>query len=384
MAPSTTPPPAPTQVHKGLEGVVADETFISEVDGQRCQLIYRGYPIDELVGHTTYEEVSSLLFYNTLPTRDRLCAWTALLESSRALEPPLVSFLQGVPRTADTMAVLRTAVSLLGLYDPAAEDDSIDAIGAKGVRTIAAFPTIVAALGRLNTNQSPLAPQRGLSHAANFLYMLHGREPTTQQAQALDAYLILLADHGFNASTFTARTVTSTRSDYYSAISAAVGSLKGSLHGTANRKAMEMLMEVGGVDQVEAYVQKTLADHKRFMGFGHRVYKGEDPRAKHLKAFARTLGEASGDLTWLTLSTRLQDAVWKAKQLSINVDFYSASLLHYLGIPTELFTPMFACARIAGWSAHVIEQASNNRLIRPLASYLGPRDLRFIPLDQRA
>jgi citrate synthase len=204
------------------------------------------------------------------------------------------------------------------------------------------------------------------------------------QASALDQYFVLLADHGFNASTFTARTVVGTQSDYYSAIAAAVGSLKGPLHGAANRKAMEMLVEIGSPEQVEPYVKKTLADHKRFMGFGHRVYKGEDPRAKHLKRVARELAEATGELKWFTISERLQEAVWKAKQLYINVDFYSASLLYHLGIPTELFTTMFACARIAGWSAHVIEQWSDNRLIRPLAAYLGPRDLKFVPLDQRA
>jgi len=228
-----------------------------------------------------------------------------------------------------------------------------------------------------------VSPKPGLGHAASFLYMLHGREPTAQQAAALDAYFTLLADHGFNASTFTARTVMSTQSDYYSAIVAAIGSLKGPLHGAANRKAMEMLLEIGSEDKVEPYVQRTLADHKRFMGFGHRVYKGEDPRAKHLKRFAKQLGETVGDLRWFAISERLQVEVWKAKQLSINVDFYSASLLHYLGIPTELFTAMFACARMAGWSAHVIEQAANNRLIRPLALYTGLRDRRFVPLDQR-
>ena len=260
---------------------------------------------------------------------------------------------------------------------------SPEAIRRKAVRAIAATPTIVAAIGRLQAGKPCIAPKAGLSHAANFLSMLHGHEPTVQEADALDAYLVLLADHGFNASTFTARTVTGTQSDYYSAITAAIGSLKGSLHGAANRKAMEMLVEIGAAEQVEPYVQRTLADHRRFMGFGHRVYKGEDPRAKHLKSYAQALGEGAGDLKWFELSERLQEAVWKAKRLSINVDFYSASLLHYLGIPTELFTPMFACARMAGWSAHVIEQASDNRLIRPLALYVGSRDLKFVPVDRR-
>ncbi|MBI2495356.1 MAG: citrate synthase [Candidatus Omnitrophica bacterium] len=370
-------------VRKGLEGVVAGETSISDVDGQRCQLIYQGYPIGELAGKATYEEVSYLLLYGALPSRSQLTEWTKQLEASRALEPQVASLLKTLPFGADPMALLRTAISAVGLYDPEADQETIEAIRRKAVRAIAKTSTIVAAIGRLRTGAALIAPQMGLSHAANFLSMLHGREPTAQQAQALDAYFVLLADHGFNASTFTARTVTGTQSDYYSAITAAIGSLKGSLHGAANRKAMEMLTEIGSAEQVEPYVQKTLADHKRFMGFGHRVYKGEDPRAKHLKLIARGLGESAHELTWFAISERLQEAVWNAKGLYINVDFYSASLLHYLGIPTELFTTMFACARMAGWSAHVIEQASDNRLIRPLAAYVGPRDLRFVPIDQR-
>ena len=373
----------PTQVRKGLEGVIAGETSISDVDGQRCQLIYRGYNIDELIGKATYEEVSHLLLAGTLPTRTRLADWARQLESHRPLEPQVVSFLQALPNRAEPMAVLRTAMSLLGLDDADADEESLDTIRRKAIRAMAKTPTIVAAIGRLREGKPLIAPKAGLSHAANFLYMLHGREPTPTHADALDAYFSLLADHGFNASTFTARTVTGTRSDYYSAITAAIGSLKGSLHGAANRKAMEMLVEIASADHVASYVQKMLADHKRFMGFGHRVYKGEDPRAKHLKGIARALGEAAGDLKWFTISEQLQEAVWKAKQLYINVDFYSASLLCYLGIPTELFTTMFACARMAGWSAHILEQASDNRLIRPLALYVGPRNLKFVPLNQR-
>ncbi len=368
---------------KGLEGVVAGETAISDVDGQRCQLIYRGYPIDELVGRATYEEVSYLLLHGSLPTRSQLADWARQLDASRPLESQILSLLQALPPQADPMALLRTVMSALGLYDPEADQEALEALRRKAVRAIARTPAIVAAIGRLRSGTAPIAPQTGSSQAASFLSMFHGRKPTDQETQALDAYLVLLADHGFNASTFTARTVTGTRSDYYSAITAAIGSLKGSLHGAANRKAMEMLTDIGSAEQVEPYVQRTLADHKRFMGFGHRVYKGEDPRAKHLKRIAKQLGETAGDLRWFTISERLQETVWKAKGLYINVDFYSASLLHYLGIPTELFTTMFACARMAGWSAHVIEQTLDNRLIRPLADYVGPRDLRFVPLDQR-
>ena len=369
--------------HKGLEGILAGETSISDVDGHRCQLIYRGYHIDELAGRATYEEVSYLLLNGTLPTRSQLADWTGQLAAARPIEPAMLSLLQSLPKQANPMALLRTAISMLGLFEPDTDGDSPDTLRDKAVRTIAKTPTVVAAIGRLRAGQPPLAPRPQLGQAANFLYMLLGTAPAVEQAKALDAYLVLLADHGFNASTFTARTVTSTQSDYYSAITAAIGSLKGPLHGAANRKAMDMLMEIGTVEGVEPYVQRTLADHKRFMGFGHRVYKGEDPRAKHLKDIAKRLGEAAGELKWFAISERLQEAVFRAKQLYINVDFYSASLLHYLGIPVELFTTMFACARIAGWSAHVIEQHASNRLIRPLSLYVGPRDLRFVPIDQR-
>ncbi len=370
-------------ISKGLEGVVAGETAISDVDGQRCQLVYRGYALDEIAGKANYEEVSHLLLFGALPTRHQLTEWTAQLDAARPLEPALVSWLRSLPAQANPMALLRTALSAMALHDPDAEATSLDASRRQAVRAIAKTPTIVAAIGRLSAGQPPVAPKPTLGHAANFLFMLHGKEPTGEQARALDAYFVLLADHGFNASTFTARVVTGTQSDYSSAIVAAIGALKGPLHGAANRKAMEMLQDIGTPEQVEPYVQRSLADHKRFMGFGHRVYKGEDPRAKHLKELARQLGATAGELKWFTISERLQEAVWKAKQLYINVDFYSASLLHYLGIPTELFTTMFACARMAGWSAHIIEQASDNRLIRPLAQYVGPRDLRLAPLDQR-
>jgi len=292
--------------------------------------------------------------------------------------------LRAMPLAAPSMALLRTAISTLGLCEPDADEESVAALRPKAISAVAKTATIAAAIGRLRSGKEPLTPKAELGHAANFLYMLHGRAPSDEQAKALDAYFVLLADHGFNASTFAARAVTSTQSDFYSAVTAAIGSLKGPLHGAANRKAMEMLEEIGAPERVEPYVQKTLADHKRFMGFGHRVYKGPDPRAKHLKQYARQLGEMNGEPTWFAISERLQEAVWNAKKLYINVDFYSASLLHYLGIPTELFTTMFACARMAGWSAHIIEQAADNRLIRPLALYTGARNLTFVPLDRRS
>jgi len=369
-------------VQKGLQGVIASETRLSDVDGTNCQLIYRGYPIEELVGNASYEEVSFLLLHGHLPARQELEGWMAQLRDRRALDPETIRLMQVLP-LGNPMAYLRTVISAMGLSRPSAERTDTPSLLEEATELIAKTPTLIALFERLRRKQPMLGPRPDLGHAGNFLYMLHGENPSSQQTAALDAYFVLLAEHGFNASTFAARTTVATQSDIYSGIVAAIGALKGPLHGAANTKAMEMLLEIGTPENVEPYVQKTLADHKRFMGFGHRVYKGEDPRAKHLKHFAQAMGEAVGELRWFEISERLQDAVYKAKKLSINVDFYSASLLYYLKIPVDLFTPVFACARMAGWSAHILEQWADNRLIRPLALYVGPRDLKFMPIAQR-
>ncbi len=377
---TTHPPSAPVQ--KGLEGVIAGETKLSDVDGANCQLIYRGYSIDELVGKATYEEVSYLLLHGSLPPTTALRDWTQTLASRRALDPTVLNAMQRLPM-GDPMAMLRTIVSIMGLADPQAEQDRREVWVEQTARLIAQLPTIVATFDRLRNHRAILGPRPDLGHAANFLYMLHGQDPTSQQAAAMDAYFVLLAEHGFNASTFAARTAIGTKTDVYSATVAAIGTLKGTLHGSANRKAMEMLKEIGSVEQVKPYVDKTVSDHKRFMGFGHRLYKGDDPRAKHLKRYARELAAGGDDLKWFQISERLQEAVWDAKKLHINVDFYSATLLNALRIPVDLFTTIFACARSAGWAAHILEQFDDNRLIRPLALYIGPRDLKFTPIDQR-
>ncbi len=375
---------ASTEVKKGLEGVVAGESHIGDVDGARCQLIYRGYNIDELVGRATYEEVAYLLWDGALPTRAQLDAWSQQLAACRALPHEIIALLHSLPKDVPPMSVLRTAVSALALYDPEAEADSPEANRRKGLRVMGAVPTIVAVYDRFRRDLPIVAPRADLGQAANFLYMLHGKPSSDADARALDAYFILLAEHSFNASTFAARIVVGTKSDLYSAVVAAIGALKGDLHGSANRKAMEMLEEIGTPENVETFVQKTLQAHNRFMGFGHRVYKGEDPRAKHLRAIAKQIGATGGDLKWFEMSQRLQTAVQQAKQLYVNVDFYSASLLHYLGIPTDCFTTIFACARTAGWVAHALEQYADNRLIRPLAQYVGLRDLKYLPLDKRS
>ena len=362
---------------------MVSETLISDVDGARCQLIYRGYPIGELAGQATYEEVSFLLLNSHLPNRTELETWTRELVTRRALSPETLQLAQQLPRT-NAMAYLRTMFSILGLADPHADEIKPDAVREDAIGAIAKTPTIVATFERLRRKQPLIGPRPDLGHSANFLYMLHGTVPTQKQVAALDAYFVLLAEHGFNASTFAARTTVATQSDFYSGIVAGIGTLKGPLHGAANTKAMEMLLEIGTVENVRPFVQKTLADHKRFMGFGHRVYKGEDPRGKPLKRLSTELAQECGDTKWIEISERLQEAVYEAKKLYINVDFYSASLLYYLKIPADLFTTMFACARLSGWSAHILEQLADNRLIRPLALYTGPRDLRFIPVDKRA
>ena len=371
-------------VRKGLEGVIAGDTSVCEVDGERCQLIYRGYNIDELVGKSTYEEVAYLLLHGVLPARGQLDDWTHQLQSYRAVDPGVIACLKGLPSQGDPMALLRTAVSVLALYDAEADDDAMDAVWRKAIRSISRIATVAAAIGRISAGKEPIAPKSELSHAANFLYMLNGRVPSDEEAAALDAYLVLLAEHGFNASTFAARVTTGTKSDFYSSIVSAIGTLKGPLHGAAGERAMATLLEIGSPEQVEAFVQKTLSNHQRFMGFGHRVYRGEDPRGRHLKARAFALSEKAKDGYLFRISESMQGAVMRAKTLYINVDFYAAPLLHFLGIATNLFTVMFAVSRIAGWSAHVIEQTKDNRLIRPLARYAGPKDLRYVPIDQRS
>ena len=386
MTAASTPAASPAPVKKGLEGVVVAETMLSDVDGARCRLIYRGYDIGELAGRASYEEVSFLLLNDHLPTSLELADWGRQLTARRALDPEVLRLMPMLPMGASMgapMAYLRTVISLMGLADPKAEDTALPAMRRQALELIAKTPTIVAMFDRFRAKKPMLGPKPELGLAANFLYMLHGETPSAAHAEALDTYFVLLAEHGFNASTFAARTTVATQSDLYSGVVAAIGTLKGPLHGAANTKAMQMLEEIGTAAQVAPYVQKTLQDHKRFMGFGHRVYKGEDPRAEHLHRLAKSLAAASREPQWFEISERLKEEVWKAKQLAINVDFYSASLLHYLGIPTDLFTPMFACARMAGWTAHILEQAADNRLIRPLSAYVGPRDLKFTPIDQR-
>lgn len=370
-------------VAKGLKGVMAADSAICQIDGERGQLRYRGYDIDELATHSTFEEVAHLLLRGELPSRQELESFRTMLAEQAALAEPVGAFLRSVPRDVPPMAALRSAVSVAGLYDPHAEDDSAEANVRKSVRLTASMATIVAALRRLREGREPVAPQPGLGFAANFMQMLTGRRPTDTETRAMDLILILHAEHGFNASTFTARVIAATLSDLYSAITGAVGALKGKLHGGANTEVLKTLQEVGAVENVALWVAAVRERKGKFMGFGHAVYHAEDPRAKHLKELSRRLGQEQGDTRWYDISVEMERQVVAAIGRQCNVDFYSASLQHYLGIPGDLFTGIFAASRIAGWCAHVLEQLSDNKMIRPSAHYVGPEPRPYMSVDRR-
>jgi citrate synthase len=366
----------------GLRNVTVGESRISAIDGIRGILSYRGIDIHELAERSTFEETVFLLHEGTLPSRSALKAFGADLARERAVPSEVAEVVARVAG-AHPMAALRTAVSALGALDPDADDDGEAACRRKSRRLIAQMATLVALIDRARSGRAFVDPDPTLSHAANFLYMLTGARPRDTSARAMDVALILHADHEFNASTFAARVAASTLSDVHGAITAALATLKGPLHGGANEAVMGSLEEIGSVERVEAFVRKELAAKRKLMGFGHAVYKTEDPRATHLRRLSRTLGEESGETRWHALAERVETVVREEKGLYPNVDFYSASAYRALAIPTDLFTPVFAVSRIAGWTAHVLEQLANNRLIRPESEYTGPRDVRYVPLDQR-
>ncbi len=368
---------------KGLEGIVAGETALSLVDGEASKLSYRGIAIHELSENSSFEEVAYLLWNGKFPTAAELENFKKTLAEKRYVSEDILSVLKGFPTNAHPMAVLRTMTSVLGLFDPEADNIDIESNRRKAVRLTASLPTVIAAFYRLREGKAPIAPDLKLSHAADFLYMMHGKAPEKEMEKALDAYLILLADHGFNASTFSARVTASTQSDMYSAITAAVGTLKGDLHGSANQRAMEMILDIGTPDKAEDYVKNLLQQKKKVMGFGHRIYKKEDPRATAFREIARKLCERVGEKKWMDISNRVEKVMWEEKQIPCNVDFFSASVLYILGFPVDFFTTVFAASRVAGWTAHVIEQLSDNRLIRPQAIYTGPQNQHYLPIGQR-
>jgi len=379
MAASAAPPV------KGLEGIVATKSSICWIDGTAGVLAYRGIDIHELAEQSDFEETTYLLWYGRLPNRDELAKFHKELAAARTLDSHIYDLLRMVPRDATPMEVLRTAVSLLSLYDPDEKDSSHDANLRKAYRITSQIAMIVAVYDRIRKNLPLVDPDPSLSHSANFLKMLTGKQPLDEATRALDVALILQADHELNASTFAARVIASTLSDMHSAITGAIGALKGPLHGGANAEVMKLLYQIdkSGADPT-AYVAEMLAQKKKVSGFGHRVYTTEDPRATHLRQMSEALGRASGNPKWFDMSRKIEQFINKEKKLNANVDFYSASTYTALGIDIDLFTPIFAISRISGWAAHVMEQLDDNRLIRPRADYIGPPyPSHYVPLDQR-
>jgi len=370
----------------GLEDVVATSSAICYLDGERGVLAYCRYDIHDLAKFATFEEVCFLLWHRRLPSRAELGDLQSQLAAGRALPEPIIRLMRSLP-PVDGMDALRTITSALGHYDSDLEDASPQAQYRKAVRLTAQVGTIVATWGRLQNGGGPLAPDPAMSHAASFLYLLSGERPNATAIRALDVALILHADHELNASTFAGRVAAATLTDIYSAIVAAIGTLKGPLHGGANAEVMKLLLELGETatgERVDEVIRGKLARKEKIPGFGHRVYKTEDPRATHLRRMSQDLGKRSGNTAWFDMSQRIEALVKGEKKLNPNVDFYSASTYYALGIPIDLYTPVFAVSRMSGWTAHILEQYANNRLIRPRADYTGPTyPQRFAPLDQR-
>ena len=371
---------------KGLEGIVANSTSLSDVRGSEGILIYGGYDINELAGKATYEEVVYLLWHGALPNRPQLEELSSQLRAERDLPKGVVDFIKSAPKTANPMDVMRTAVSMLGLYDSGLSEESarVDADHRRAVSITAKVGVIAAYFHRSRQGHSLPPVRDDLSEAAHFLYLLNGREPSTEATKTLDVAYVLHADHGMNASTFSARVTIATLSDIYSAVTSAIGTLKGPLHGGANEGVIHMLLEIGDEEKVDSWVEEQLAQKKKIMGIGHRVYKVLDPRAPHLRSMAVKLSQELGEPKYIRMSERIAQIMKEKKGLNANVDFYSATVYYSLGIPTDMFTPIFAIARTSGWTAHILEQLADNRLYRPLSEYVGPTvGKKFVPIDER-
>lgn len=376
-------------IHKGLDNVVIDESRLSLVNGTEGKLIYSGYKIEDLAANALYEEVVFLLWEGRLPNAAELESLRAEIAAGAVVPAPVLKHLQEYPKDADPMAVLRTAVSMLAMFDADSEDSSAAANRRKAARMTGQVTTLVAAWPRIRKGLPPIAPKPSLNLAQNFIYMLTGDEPEPNAVNAINAFMVLLTEHGMNASTFVARATTSTKSDMHSAIVSAIGTLKGPLHGGANTEAMRMFMEIGTPDNVVNWFNTYIkSGEKRIMGIGHRVYKALDPRAAVLRDRAEALANASGNQQWFDIAVKLADLA-RADQYFIernlypNVDYYSAIVLYTLHIDVDMFTPLFALSRMAGWTAHVMEQTANNRLMRPDVLYTGPVDLPWLPLSDR-
>jgi len=367
---------------KGLEGVVATQSAISSIIDDT--LTYVGYDIDDLAEHASFEEVIYLLWHQRLPKADELAELKQQLADNMAVPQEVLNHFKTYPiDKVHPMTALRTTVSMLGLYDDKAEDMSVEANYLKAIQLQAKMSTLVTAFARVRKGQEPIAPKSDLSFAANFLYMLSGEVPEAIEEEAFNKALVLHADHELNASTFTARVCVATLSDVYSGVVAAIGALKGPLHGGANEQVMKMLSEIGSVENVDSYINGKLENKEKIMGFGHRVYRKGDPRAKHLREMSQKLTTIRGEEKWYDMSVKIEGIVTGQKNLPPNVDFYSASVYHSLNIDHDLFTPIFAVSRVSGWLAHILEQYSNNRLIRPRAEYIGPGMQKYVPVNER-
>ena len=380
---SQTQPNTTAPVAKGLENVIAAESSICFIDGLQGKLLYRGYNIHDLAEHSTFEETAYLLWNGELPNENQLAEVRGQLQQERAVPHEVLELVRQQPKEALPMVTLRTAVSALAPFDSEAEDNSMPAKYRKAVRLTAKVATLVAAIHRTRLGQPIVDPDPNLSHAANFFYMLNGRKPDDVEARAMDLVFVLHAEHGFNASTFTGRVIASTLSDTYSAVTGAIGALKGPLHGGAAPRVYLMLEEIGDVKNAESYIKERLARKEKIMGFGHRVYKVEDPRATHLREWAKQLAERSGKSKLYDIALEVENIMKQEKQLACNVDYYAAVVEASLGIPWDLFTCVFASSRTAGWTAHILEQQADNRIIRPRAAYVGPAERRYVPLAQR-
>jgi citrate synthase len=367
----------------GLRGVVVGTSSVSDVVGDKGELIYQGYNIHDLAQHSTFEEVAFLLWNKRLPNQTELDELKLEIGSNYSVPKPVIELLRQLPTNADPIDVLRTAVSALESYDPFTRDLSPKASQATSIRLTAQLPTLVAAFDRIRRGLDPLEPLSHSNVATNFLYMLKGEPPSVHDAKVFDVCLILHADHELNASTFTARVVAGTLATVYSSVVAAIGALSGPLHGGANTNVMKTLLEIGDVENVENYVSKALAEKRKMMGFGHAVYKTEDPRATHLRKFSKEMGERVGNTKWYEISRKVEEVMKREKGLFPNVDFFSASTYYMMGIPLDLYTPIFAVSRITGWTAHILEQYADNKLIRPRAEYVGDRNTPYVPIEKR-
>ncbi|MCK6630010.1 MAG: citrate synthase [Anaerolineae bacterium] len=377
-----------TEIKAGLEDIIVGQQDICFIDGEKGELVYRGYHIDELAPNATFEEVVYLLWHGKLPNQKELAQLNDRLVARRSLNEDHLKLIRSMPSNARPMSVCRTGVSQIGLYDPEKLTFDKETSLLKADDILAKTPTIMATFDRYRRGLRPIPPREDLGHAANFLWMLNGKEPTREAADALDLYLVLLAEHDYNASTFACRVTASTWAGMYSAVVSGIGTLSGHAHGGAVQEAMEQFQEIGNVNNVEPWFEGCLSSKKRIMGIGHRVYKALDPRAPHLRARVEALAGQSENRKWFDIAAKLEEITsqhpfFQERKLYPNVDYYSAPLLHMLGLETDMFTPMFALSRIAGWCAHIMAQYADNRLIRPRADYVGPKGLKWTPLEDR-